>query len=69
MLLTPNEAADVLAISRRTLERWRSMGVGPAFVRVSGNTHYSCIRYKLEDLKRYIHERTEQPGDTGGKDI
>lgn len=69
MLLTPNEAAEVLAISRRTLERWRSRGVGPAYVRVSGNSQYSVIRYKPEDLNTYIHERTERPGDTSGKDI
>jgi hypothetical protein len=33
-LLTQREAASVLRLSERTLERWRVAGIGPRFIRL-----------------------------------
>ena len=48
-LLTTEEAAQYLTVSRRTLERWRTEGGGPAYVKLGG-----CIRYRVSDLDEYI---------------
>lgn len=54
-LLTENDAAQLLSISPRTLRNWRVIGDGPVYVRVSGR----CIRYRFEDLKGFIAQRTQ----------
>jgi predicted DNA-binding transcriptional regulator AlpA len=48
-LLTSREAAAVLRLSERTLERLRTAGIGPQFVRLS-----RAIRYRHSDLVEYI---------------
>lgn len=48
-LLTTNEAADALALSRRTLETYRLRGTGPAFVRI-GKSPRGAVRYREADL-------------------
>ncbi len=61
LLLTPDETAEILQISRRTLERWRSVGMGPPFVRMGQGGKYSVIRYRMEDLNKYLSHKTEIP--------
>jgi predicted DNA-binding transcriptional regulator AlpA len=51
-LLTQREAAAVLHLSERTLERLRVSGTGPKFVRISRS-----IRYRLTDIEAYIASR------------
>jgi len=51
-LLTQREAADVLRLSQRTLERWRVQGTGPRFVRLNHS-----IRYRPEDLDAHVAAR------------
>jgi excisionase family DNA binding protein len=43
--LTEKQSARLLSISHRTLQAWRRLGSGPAFVRL-GRT----IRYRREDV-------------------
>lgn len=62
-LLTQRQAATVLCLSERTVERMRVSGLGPKFVRVSGRS----IRYRQSDLEAYIASRvvsstSERPG-------
>jgi predicted DNA-binding transcriptional regulator AlpA len=64
-LLTQREAALVLSISVRTLERLRVTGLGPRYVKVR-----SSVRYQQEALERWIaaHSRastSEQIGEVG----
>ena len=54
-LLTPDEAAEWLRSKERTLERWRSDGVGPAFVRLGRR-----VAYRLEDLQAWVERQTRQ---------
>jgi hypothetical protein len=52
VLLTPAEAREFLRRSDSTLEFWRSVGIGPRFVRLGARG----IAYRLGDLRAYIAE-------------
>lgn len=51
-LLTQREAASVLRLSERTLERSRVTGSGPRFIRCGRS-----IRYRPDDLAAWIDAR------------
>ena len=55
-LLTQREAADVLRLSERTLERMRVQGIGPRFGRLANRS----IRYLQQDLDAYIASRLRE---------
>jgi excisionase family DNA binding protein len=59
-LLTIDEAADYLAITKATLYTWRSRrtGYGPRAVKLGG-----CLRYRRSDLDAWILEHVEPEGD------
>ena len=48
-LLSEARAARIVNLSTRTLQKWRSLGVGPSYVRLRG-----AVRYRLSDLKAFI---------------
>jgi hypothetical protein len=56
-LLTPAEAREFLRRSDSTLEFWRSVGIGPRFVRLGARG----IAYRLGDLRTYIAETSRGP--------
>jgi len=43
------EAARLLGLSRKTLQKFRLTGEGPRYVRVSAR----CVRYRLVDLRTW----------------
>jgi predicted DNA-binding transcriptional regulator AlpA len=51
-LLSQREAATLLHLSERTLERFRVSGTGPKFVRLGRS-----IRYRLADIEAFIASR------------
>ena len=51
-LLMQREAAALLRLSERTLERWRVTGEGPHFARLGRR-----IGYRLEDIDAWIASR------------
>jgi len=51
-LLTQRQAAALLCLSERTLERFRVNGIGPKFVRLGHS-----IRYRLCDVEAWIASR------------
>lgn len=55
-LLTPKHLARRWHLSPRSIERWRSEGRGPSFVRLLGR-----VLYRLEDVERYEREHLCQP--------
>jgi predicted DNA-binding transcriptional regulator AlpA len=55
-LLTPEEAADKLAVAVQTLAHWRVRGTGPSFVHLSAR----CVRYPELALEEWISERLYQ---------
>jgi len=48
------ELARRWRLSHRTLERWRWLGEGPAWLKVGGR-----VVYRLEDIERYEEERLQ----------
>lgn len=55
-LLTEMQAADVLRLSSRTLQAWRSRDVGPPFVRAG-----RAIRYRRSALMTWADDNTITP--------
>jgi excisionase family DNA binding protein len=55
-LLTPEEVAERLQVTLRTLQRWRTSGTGPAYIK-SGR----LIRYPEGDLKAWLAAHRRQP--------
>jgi predicted DNA-binding transcriptional regulator AlpA len=49
-LLLPSDVATLLGVGVRTLERWRSTGEGPRFIRLSSKT----IRYTDAAVQAFI---------------
>ena len=49
-LLTTEQAAVELGLSKTTLEHWRTVRKGPPFARVGPR----CIRYRRADLDQWI---------------
>ena len=52
--LSENELAALLKVSKRTIQRWRSSGEGPPFIRVGARS----IRYQLSSCMEWAEERT-----------
>jgi predicted DNA-binding transcriptional regulator AlpA len=52
-LLVEIEAADLLKLSARTLQAWRTNGQGPAFVRAG-----RAIRYRRSDIAAWVAANT-----------
>ena len=46
--LTQDELAARWRISERTLDRWRALGTGPAWLKLNGR-----VRYRLEDVEAF----------------
>lgn len=49
-LLSPERVASALGVSERTLERWRCIGEGPRFVKLTRNV----VRYTNEDVANFV---------------
>jgi predicted site-specific integrase-resolvase len=51
--MTPANAAEILRVRVKVLERWRGSGDGPAFVRLTSKT----IRYRRGDIDAFVAGR------------
>lgn len=59
-LLHERDAARTLDVSASTLRRWRSLGMGPAYVRVGGKRG-STVRYRESVLIGWLENNTVDP--------
>jgi hypothetical protein len=59
-LLTEVQAADLLRLSVRTLQAWRTRAFGPAFVRAG-----RAVRYRRRDLIAWVEVNTNSPPRAG----
>lgn len=48
-LMTAQEVADVLGLSIGTLANWRSLGMGPAYVKLGGR-----VRYRVSSVNTWF---------------
>ena len=53
LLVDERRAAAMFGITPRTLQEWRRIGGGPAFVRISSR----CVRYRVVDLEAWAAAR------------
>ena len=51
-LIDEKEAAVRLSLAPNTLAKWRVLGIGPRFVKIS-----RAVRYDLVDLEHWLDER------------
>jgi predicted DNA-binding transcriptional regulator AlpA len=58
-IISPEDTALLLGKSARTLERWRSECVGPAYVRIGGT-----VGYRRKDIEAFIRASRVEPGGT-----
>ncbi|RPE15469.1 DNA-binding protein [Burkholderia pseudomallei] len=63
--LNQRDLAERWDISEATLERWRSDGIGPVFLKLQGR-----VLYRLEDVESYeaesLRKSTSERADVGG---
>ena len=64
-LLTDKEAGKQYNFSHRTFQKWRSVGGGPPFVRISAR----CIRYRPCDIEKWIEDRVSTSTSDLGDDV
>lgn len=61
-VLTTEEAAIYLGLSRQTLANWRVHGLGPAYSRLGGAGRPRIV-YLIEDLDAFLRDnRVEKAG-------
>jgi predicted DNA-binding transcriptional regulator AlpA len=53
-MLNEMDAAKLLCLSHRTLQKWRVQGGGPRFKRYSGR----CIRYQMSNIQDWLASKT-----------
>lgn len=63
VLLTVDDVAGILRVSKATLARWRVMGTGPGYVKKQGR-----ILYRAETIQNFVtsKERTKTRDDAAG---
>ncbi len=63
--LNQRQLADRWDVSEATLERWRSEGIGPVFLKLQGR-----VLYRLEDVESYeadcLRKSTSERVEAGG---
>lgn len=59
VLMTPDEVASILQISKGTLLNWSYRNYGPPRLKIGGQ-----LRYPYDELIAWIDAQTEREGDT-----
>lgn len=56
-LATAKQVAEYLNVHHKTVDRWASQGVGPAYVKIEG-----ARRYDWADVRAWVDERKVRRG-------
>jgi predicted DNA-binding transcriptional regulator AlpA len=56
-LITEQEAAEALGVSRRFLQKARATGTGPRYLKLSGIERNGSVRYRPEDIAAWIESK------------
>ena len=56
----PEEVAEYLQRDEKTLANWRSLGVGPAYIKMAGGG----IRYRWADVEKWLKSQVVNPSTT-----
>ena len=55
-LLTPDDVARMMRVSRRTVSTWGYRGQGPRYVHVTHN----CVRYRMSEVRKWLNDQEKQ---------
>jgi Helix-turn-helix domain len=58
------EAAKFLGVSRKTLTNWRSLGIGPPYLKYG--SRLGPVRYRVDDLAEWQEAHLQTPELGGG---
>lgn len=59
ILLTPDDVARMMRVSRRTVSTWRYRGKGPRYVHVTHN----CVRYRMSEVRKWLSDMEKQESE------
>jgi hypothetical protein len=59
-------AGEVLGLAPKTLTNWRSLGIGPPYIKFGGRG--GAVRYPLDHLNHYREAHLQKPATRGGRD-
>lgn len=59
ILLTPDDVARMMRVSRRTVSTWRYRGKGPRYVHVTHN----CVRYRVSEVRKWLSDREKRESE------
>lgn len=57
---TPDEVAEYLQKTEKTLRNWRSAGIGPPYIKVEGG----AIRYRWSEVEKWLTGQQVNPART-----
>jgi len=57
-LLSSHQVSQLLNISEKELEKWRSAGHGPEYIRTA--PHHRSVKYSLEAVMCYLKEKKNE---------
>lgn len=60
-LMTTKEVAKLIGVSWQTVARWREIGKGPGYAKLSPG-RCGAVRYDAEVVREWLKQRTCQPG-------
>ena len=60
-MLKEREEAGLAGLAANTFRKYRQLGLGPAYIRISAR----CVRYRREDVLRWLESRRVEPGHDG----
>lgn len=55
LALSCEAAAEMIGVHKKTLQNWRTQGIGPAYLRIGSVG--SRVIYRLDDLEDWINSR------------
>ncbi|MFF8403828.1 helix-turn-helix transcriptional regulator [Streptomyces sp. NPDC015684] len=53
-LMTAESVAEQLAVTVKTLAKWRHFGTGPRYIKLGGNGRCNAVRYRRSDIEEWI---------------
>jgi len=59
--LSEGAAGKLIGVVDHTMRKWRQLGIGPEYIRISAR----CVRYRRSDILRWLESRRVKPGDDG----
>ena len=66
--LRPADVGRILGVTQNTLSQWRFVGRGPSYLKMSGAGQRSRVRYRKNDVEKWI-EKTYTVVVTSGQGV